>query len=98
LGSEIGEAHPFSSIGSGLTSEEYEAKYGNMTTFYERDRGETDQGFKTFDNFVSLAEYCEAAGCEFIYMYSDGEWYVSKYKFTGVNNLKYELEQLKVPA
>jgi len=35
---EIGEKHAFSQIGSGLTQEEYESRYGNMTTFYGRDR------------------------------------------------------------
>ena len=73
---EIGEAHPFGYHGSDLTSTEYEAKFGNMCTFYGRDRGETNTEFKsdmTFELFFDRAEGC---GAEWYYIMRDGQWYV----------------------
>jgi hypothetical protein len=77
LGPEVGDEHPFSSLDSELSSEEYDVKYGNMTTFYGRDRGETTS-FETFMDFEKLATHYSNTGCEYIYIFKDGEWFVSK--------------------
>ena len=86
LGPEVGEEHPFSSFDSELSSEEYDAKYGNMTTFYGRDRGEATS-FETFMDFEKLATHYSNAGCEYIYIFKDGEWFVSKGEY-GFNTLE----------
>lgn len=80
LGSEIGEEHAFSWLESDMTSEEYNAKYDNMTTFYGRDRGEATS-FSTFTEFEKMATHFSNCGCEYIYIFRDGEWLVSKYNF-----------------
>ena len=51
LGKEIGEKHPFSYFDlpeemRNMTQGQFEEKFGNMTTFYGRDRDETDIDFK----------------------------------------------------
>ena len=40
LGKEIGVEHPFSSVDGSLTFEKYNELYGDMCTFYTRDRKE----------------------------------------------------------
>ena len=40
LGPIVGTKHDFSRLDSQLSAEEYESRYGTMTTFYARDRGE----------------------------------------------------------
>jgi len=53
--------------------------YGKMTTFYGRDRDETDMDFKTFDSFKELIEYGSNFGAEYYYIMKDGQWYYSNY-------------------
>ena len=72
---EIGVKHPFSSLDPGAGSD-YEQRYGNMCTFYDRDRGETECTWSvdhTFEDFLDRAKGC---GAEFYYVMKDGEWYV----------------------
>jgi hypothetical protein len=76
LGPEIGEEHPFSRFDTDISDAVWESKYGNMTTFYGRDRGESGTEWKvahTFDEFLAQAENC---GAEFYYIMRDGVWYV----------------------
>lgn len=80
LAKDIGEAHPFSPHDlpeemRDMTPGEFEAKFGDMTTFYMRDRGETEQEFRvsqSFDQFLELVDNC---GAEYYYIMKDGVWY-----------------------
>ena len=74
----IGEAHAFSHREAEMPLEEYEALYGNMTTFYARDRGEEGVEFATFMDFESFYDDFDKAGCEYYYVMKEGEWYYSK--------------------
>jgi len=82
---EIGEAHPFGYHGSDISQEEYDAKFGNMTTFYTRDRGE-DTPFKVFPTLAKAADYYDGCGVEYLYVfkyskaddYQSGEWHYKR--------------------
>ena len=76
LREEIGVEHPFSmfDVTPNLSQDEYYEKYGKMTTFYGRDRKETDTDFtvdQTFEEFLSK-DY----DYEYYYIMRDGVWYV----------------------
>ena len=76
LKSEIGEKHPFSHYDvEGMTREQYYEQFGNMTTFYGRDRDETGVEFKTFFNDQELFAGVDA---EYFYVMKDNVWYVSE--------------------
>jgi len=80
LGSVIGEKHPFSPFdrdenSNTISVEEWESLYGDMTTFYGRDRGETGVDFKTLTDFNHFLEYFDNVGAEFAYIMRDGVWY-----------------------
>ena len=85
LKAEIGEKHDFSRLDSPLPEAEYEAKYGNMTTFYTRDRGESTP-FKVFPTLKKAEAYFEGSWCEYLYVfkyskaddYQSGEWHYKK--------------------
>ena len=82
LGKLIGEAHPFSQFDINkddpdfdklIALEELSEKEG-WTTFYGRDRGESDVDF-TVDQ--SYAEFLgKGYDCEYYYIMCDGVWYV----------------------
>lgn len=74
----IGEQHPFSSIGI-MDSAEYDAKYGEMTTFYGRDRGETGTEWKVFKDADDFMGHFDGCGCEYFYLMHEGVWYVNQY-------------------
>lgn len=79
LGKEIGVEHPFSRFDSTISDSEYERLYGNMTTFYGRDRGETGTDHKvctTWEQFLDLFNRC---GAEYAYIMKEGVWYVKQY-------------------
>ena len=72
---EIGEKHAFSQFGTDMTSEAYDALYGEMCTFYGRDRGESGTEWKvahTFDEFLNQVNDCCG---EYYYIMKDGVWY-----------------------
>jgi hypothetical protein len=78
LKEEIGTQHAFSQFDTEMNADEYDALYGNMTTFYGRDRGEQGTGAKKFADF---ADY-EANFIHEEYAYilrRDGNWYVKQY-------------------
>lgn len=79
LGEEIGEAHPFSKLDSTHFFDEFDEKYGKMTTFYGRDygrvRNETDCEYKVFNSFAELVDNAENSGIEYIYIMKDNQWY-----------------------
>ena len=54
---EIGVKHAFSRLETPMDEEVYDKLYGNMTTFYARDRGETGVEFKVFPT-LKEAEEC----------------------------------------
>jgi hypothetical protein len=83
LGSQIGSAHPYSKFEISAEDAQREdqlallaqAERENWTTFYGRDRGETNTEWAvshTFDDFLSLVDQC---GAEYYYIMRDGEWY-----------------------
>jgi len=72
---EIGEKHAFSRLEVPMDDESYDKLYGNMTTFYGRDRGEQNVEWKvahTFDQFLEQVDNC---GAEYYYVMQDGVWY-----------------------
>ena len=80
LRAEIGEKHDFSRLDSTLPEAEYEALYGNMCTFYTRDRGE-DAPYKHFSTAKEAAAYYDGSWCEYFYLFKyddtleSGKWY-----------------------
>jgi hypothetical protein len=87
----IGEKHPFSQFDIDMPAKEFEDKYGNMTTFYGRDRDETGQEFITHTSKESLIEHFNDSWCEFAYIMQDGVWYVM---FQGDSNFYLLSEEL----
>ena len=73
----IGIPHPFSYIGE-MDSAEYDKLYGDMCTFYGRDRGESNVQAKYFKDFEDYKERHQYEEYEYI-LRKDGNWYVSKY-------------------
>jgi hypothetical protein len=85
LGTQIGEAHPFSPHGSKEDEALYEAaKEAGYCTFYKRDRGESDVDFKMFDTLAQAEDYYTWS--EYFYCfkynskddYQSGEWHYKK--------------------
>ncbi len=81
---EIGVEHPFSSIGV-MDSAEYDKLYGDMTTFYGRDRGETGVGAKRFKDFQEYAREHQREEYEYILRQVNGraQWFVDFYGTDG---------------
>ena len=72
---EIGVEHAFSHFSTEMSSEEYDALYGNMCTFYGRDRGESGTEWKVAHTFEEFLEQVENCGGEYYYIMRDGVWY-----------------------
>ena len=72
----LGEKHPFSKFDTDMPDAEFEEKYGNMTTFYGRDRDEEGQEFVTHTSKESLIEHFNDGWCEFAYIMKEDTWYV----------------------
>jgi hypothetical protein len=72
---EIGEQHPFSPHGVDMPSAKYEELYGNMTTFYSRDRGENCPA-QDFDNAVEFVQ--NYSDCDYFYLFDGHEWQYAK--------------------
>lgn len=77
LGVRVGLRHPFSFAEAGISMDEYNAQYGNMTLYYGRDRGEEGTQARVFKD---VAEY-ERDGTfeEFNYLFIGGRWYYKSY-------------------
>jgi hypothetical protein len=88
----VGTAHPFGYLGTGIDSVTYDKLYGEMTTFYGRDRGEQGTGAKKFADFADYKEnFCHE---EYAYILrTDGNWYVKQYS-NDFELLKDALEKL----
>ena len=94
---EIGVKHPFSmyDVTPNLEIDEYADLYGNMTTFYGRDREEEDQEYKTFAKFSEAVEYYKDMGCEFMYIMRDNVWYVTSGDMTELVTLETALKEVE---
>ena len=78
---EIGEEHPFSVFDlpndSPLSKDgKFEELYGEMCTFYGRDRGETGVNARYFKDFADYKKNHQYEEFEYI-LRTDGKWYVS---------------------
>jgi hypothetical protein len=72
---EIGEKHAFSRLEVPMDGDAYDKLYGNMTTFYGRDRGETGNEFIVAHTFEEFLEQCYGCTAEYYYIIKDGVWY-----------------------
>ena len=85
LRAEIGEKHAFSRLETPMDDEAYEKLYGNMTTFYGRDRGEENTSWKVAHSFEEFLEQVHNCGAEFYYVMKDEVWYAGAvYETAGV--------------
>jgi hypothetical protein len=80
IGEVIGEEHPFSPFDlpvefEGMSLTDFNARFGNMCTFYGRDRGESNTEFKVAQTFAEFLDQCDNCGAEFYYIMRDGVWY-----------------------
>ena len=74
----IGEKHPFSSIGI-MEHDDYEKAYGEMCTFYGRDREEENTEYKVLNSYQELLDFFSGCGAEYAYIMKQGVWYVKQY-------------------
>ena len=84
LGPKIGEKHPFSKfeddrgehplVGAAKEARIELAEREGWTTFYGRDRGETDVAANTFPN---VADFVNEFGEEYNYLFINGTWFVN---------------------
>lgn len=73
---EIGVEHPFSSFDVNMSGADYDKLYGDMTTFYHRDRGEEQaKDWRVSTSFEDFLDAVEGCGAEWYYIMRDGEWY-----------------------
>ena len=74
----IGTKHAFSQFEVPMDGEAYDKLYGDMTTFYGRDRGETGVGAKKFNDFQDYLVRHQYEEYEYI-LRKDGNWYVKQH-------------------
>jgi hypothetical protein len=73
---EIGTPHSFSQFElEEMDREDFVRATENMCTFYGRDRGEENVGWKVAHTFEELFDQVEGGGGEWYYVMRDGEWY-----------------------
>ena len=75
----IGTKHPFSMFEANMTQDEYANLYRDMTTFYGRDRGETNVEAKYFKDFEDFKANCQQEEYDYILRNVNGvaTWFVS---------------------
>jgi len=75
---EVGASHPFSQFDTTMTTEQFDALYGNMCTFYGRDRKETGVGAKKFKDYADYIENHQYEEYEYILRQVEGKavWFV----------------------
>ena len=82
LGAEVGVKHPFDNPHPYGTVfwEIHKEKYGDMTTFYGRDRGESEVGAKYFKDFADYEKNHQYEEFEYILRQVNGEavWFVNQ--------------------
>ena len=74
----IGTKHAFSQFEVPMDGEAYDKLYGDMTTFYGRDRGETGVDSKKFVDFQDYLVRHQYEEYEYI-LRKDGNWYVKQH-------------------
>lgn len=79
LKTTIGTKHDFSHFGTTMDQSAYDALYGEMTTFYGRDRGETGTDKKTFVDFQHYLVKHQYEEYDYILRNVNGKatWFVS---------------------
>jgi hypothetical protein len=83
---EIGVKHSFSRLDTDLPDAEYDRLYGDMTTYYGRDRDEGNSEFRVFLTAADAIEHYEHSWAEYYYLYryskatdyESGEWFYRK--------------------
>jgi len=81
---EIGEKHAFSKLEVPMDGDAYDKLYGDMTTFYGRDREETGTQYKRFDTAKEAVTHYEHCGAEYYYLFrydadqQAGKWFYKK--------------------
>lgn len=85
LAPEVGVAHPFGHFGTEMTQEQYSEKFGDMCTFYGRDRGESNTEPNFFKDLKDYYENCQGEEYDYILSPRDGkpQWYVRFYSTQG---------------
>lgn len=78
LGKVIGEKHPFSAAEVSMPLDEHDEKYGHMTTYYGRDRGEDGTEYKCYANYKDYLDNVQFEEFNYI-LRQDGKWYVCKH-------------------
>lgn len=73
LGREIGQTHDFRERATYVTV--YGKEVANQCTFYNRDRGEETSWLSFEDSKHFVREYTNW-GCEYFYLFKDGQWFV----------------------
>ena len=75
----IGTKHAFSHFGTTLDQEAYNFLYGEMTTFYGRDRGETGADKKSFKDYEDYLAHHQYEEYDYILRNVNGKatWFVS---------------------
>jgi hypothetical protein len=76
---QIGTKHDFSHFSTEMSQEQYTALYGEMTTFYGRDRGETGVSAKKFKDYEDYLAHHQYEEYEYILRNINGKatWFVS---------------------
>ena len=76
---QIGTTHAFSHFGTTLDQEAYNFLYGEMTTFYGRDRGETGTSAKKFKDYEDYLAHHQYEEYDYILRNVNGKatWFVS---------------------
>ena len=74
----VGIKHAFSKLEVPMDGEAYDKLYGDMTTFYGRDRGETGVGAKKFKDYADYVANHQYEEYEYILRACGGEavWFV----------------------
>ena len=75
---EVGAPHPFSQFDTTMSSEDFDKLYGDMTTFYGRDRKETGCAAKQFKDYADYIENHQYEEYEYILRQVEGKavWFV----------------------
>ena len=76
---EIGEQHAFGYHGTDMDGETYEKLYGNMCTFYGRDRGESGTMQRMFKDLADYEQNMQHEEYAYV-LRKDGYWYVKAYE------------------
>ena len=74
----VGTKHAFSRLEVPMDGEAYDKLYGDMTTFYGRDRGESGTMQKTFIDFQDYMVRFQHEEYAYI-LRKDGNWYVKQH-------------------